>query len=132
MGASERWFSINPFIAALREHLNIKLSRNKKTYDIEMGCSRKDKDEDDVKNVLIGISSWLPSIWDPKQSIVKLEERNLASEKMVNSILNAEEKGGELLQEFISRFTSENSKLKYNDFIKRQKVYTFAMPQQNH
>ena len=132
MGASERWFSINPFIAALREHLNITLSRNKKTYDIEMGCSKKDKDEDDVKNVLIGISSWLPSIWDPKQSIVKLEERNLASEKMVNSILNAEEKGGELLQEFISRFTSENSKLKYNDFIKRQKVYTFAMPQQNH
>ena len=60
-----------------------------------MGCSRKDKDEDDVKNVVIGISTWLPSIWDPKQSIVKLDERNLASENIVNSIFNAEEKGEE-------------------------------------
>ena len=48
---------------------------------------------------------------------------------MVNSFLNTEEKGEELLQEFISRFTIENFKLKYNDPIKRQKVYTSEMPQ---
>ena len=55
-GASERWVRINPFIAALREHLNFKLNKNKKTYDIEMGCSRKEKDEEDAKNVGVGIS----------------------------------------------------------------------------
>ena len=111
-GASERWVRINPFNAALREHLNVKLNRNKKTYDIEMGCSRKEKDDDDVKNVVIGVSTWLPSIWNPEQPIVKLDEGNLACENMVNRVLNAEEKGEQLLQEFISRFTSENSKLK--------------------
>ena len=77
-----------------------------------MGCSRKEKDDDDVKNVVMGVSTWLPSIWNPEQPIVKLDEGNLACEDMVNRVLNAEEKGEQLLQEFISRFTSENSKLK--------------------
>ena len=95
-----------------------------------MGCSRKKKDENDVKSAVIGILIWLPSVWDPEQPIVKLDEGNLASENMVNSVFNAEEKGEELLQEFISRFTSENPKLKYNDPIKRQKVFTFEMPKQ--
>ena len=39
-----------------------------------MGCSGKEKDEDDVENVVIGISTWLPSILKPQQPIVKLEE----------------------------------------------------------
>ena len=47
---------------------------------------------------------------------------------MIKSALNAEEKGGELLQELISRFTTYNAKLKYNDPIKRQKVYIFEIP----
>ena len=47
---------------------------------------------------------------------------------MVKNVLNPEEKGRELLQESISRFTSGNAKLKYNEPIKRQKVYTFEIP----
>ena len=47
---------------------------------------------------------------------------------MIKSVLNAEEKGGELLQELISRFTTYNAKLKYNDPIKRQKVHIFEIP----
>ena len=47
---------------------------------------------------------------------------------MVKNVLNPEEKGRELLQESISRFTSGNAKPKYNDPIKRQKVYTFEIP----
>ena len=47
---------------------------------------------------------------------------------MIKSVLNAEEKVGELLQELISRFTTYNAKLKYNDPIKRQKVYIFEIP----
>ena len=47
---------------------------------------------------------------------------------MVKNVLNPEEKGRELLQEPISRFTSGNAKPKYNDPIKRQKVYTFEIP----
>ena len=67
-----------------------------------MVWSRKEKDEDDVKNVVTGISTGLLSIWDPKQSIVKLDEGNVKSENMINIILNAEEKGEEILQGFIS------------------------------
>ena len=47
---------------------------------------------------------------------------------MVKNVLNAEEKGGELLQELISRFKTGNAKLKYNEPIKRQKVHTFEIP----
>ena len=54
--ASERWVRTNPFIAAHHEHLNVKLNKNKKTYDIETGCSRKEKDEEDAKDVGLGIS----------------------------------------------------------------------------
>ena len=95
-----------------------------------MGYSKKVKDEDDGKNAAIEISTWLPSIWDLEQAIVKLDKGNVASENMVNSILKVEEKGEELLQEFISRFTSENSELKYSDSIKRHQVYTLEMPRQ--
>ena len=96
-GASERWVRINPSIAALREHLNVKLSKNKKTYDIEMGCFRKEKDEEDAKNIGLGILDWVPDISDPKQPIVKINDGSLATQDMVKSILNAEEKGGEPL-----------------------------------
>ena len=96
-GASERWVRINPYIAALREHLNVKLNKNKKTYDIEMGCIRKEKDEEDVKNIGLGISDWVPDISDPKQPIVKINDGSLATQDMVKNILNAEEKGGEPL-----------------------------------
>ena len=61
-GASERWVRINPFIAAVHEHLNVKLNKNKKTYDIEIGSSRKEKDDEDVKNVGLGILDWVPDI----------------------------------------------------------------------
>ena len=94
-----------------------------------MRCSRKEKDEEDVKNVGLGISDWAPDIWDPKQPIVKINDGSLATQDMVENVLNAEQKDGELLQKFISRFTTGNAKLKYNDPIKRQKVYTFEIPQ---
>ena len=38
-----------------------------------MGYSKKVKDEDDGKNAAIEISTWLPSIWDPEQALVKLD-----------------------------------------------------------
>ena len=57
-----------------------------------MGCSKKEKDEDDIKNVVIGISTCLPNIWDQEQPIVKLDKGNLASENLVNNVLDAERK----------------------------------------
>ena len=88
-GASERWVKINPFIAALREDLNVKLNKNKKTYDIEIRCSRKEKDEEDVKNVGLGISDWVPGIRDPKQPIVNMNDGSLATQDTVKNVLNA-------------------------------------------
>ena len=120
-GANERWVRINPFITALCEHVNAKLNKNKKTYDTEVGYSKKEKDLEVVKNVGLRISDWVPDILDPKQAIVKINDGSLAKQEMVKKALNAEEKGAELLQEFISRFTTGNAKLKYNDPIKRQK-----------
>ena len=116
-GASKILVKINPFIAAFPEQLNIKLNRNKKAYNTEMECSRKEKVEDDVKNVVIRISTWLRNIWDPEEPIVKIDKVNLASKNMINRALNVDENGKILLQEFMPQITSENSKLKYNDTI---------------
>lgn len=116
-GASKILVKINPFIAAFPEQLNIKLNRNKKAYNTEMECSRKEKVEDDVKNVVIRISTWLRNIWDPEEPIVKIDKVNLASKNMINRALNVDENGKMLLQEFMPQITSENSKLKYNDTI---------------
>ena len=77
-----------------------------------MGCSRKETDKDDVKYVGLGISDWIPDIWGPKQPIVKINDDSLVTQDIVKNVLNAEEKGGELLQEFISTFTTGNAKLK--------------------
>ena len=96
--------------------------------DIERECSRKENDEGDVKNVGLWISDWVPYIWDPKQPKVKINDGSLATQDMVKNILTAEKKGQELLQQFIFWFTTTNAKLKYNDPIKRQKVYTFEIP----
>ena len=87
-----------------------------------MGCSRKGFNEEDVKNVALGILDWVPDIWDSKQPIVKINDGNLATQDMVKNVLNAVKKGGELIQEFISKFTAGNANLRYNDPIKRQKV----------
>lgn len=116
-GASKILVKINPFIAAFPEQLNIKLNRNKKAYNTEMECSRTEKVEDDVKNVVIRISTWLRNIWDPEEPIVKIDKVNLASKNMINRALNVDENGKMLLQEFMPQITSENSKLKYNDTI---------------
>lgn len=82
-----------------------------------MKCSRKEKVEDDVKNVVIRISTWLRNIQDPEEPIVKIGKVNLASKNMINRTLNVDENGKMLLQEFMPQITSENSKLKYNDTI---------------
>ena len=85
-----------------------------------MGYSKKE-DLEVVKNVGLRISDWVPDILDQKQAIVKINDGSLTKQEMVKKVLNAEEKGAELLQEFISRFTTDNAKLKYNDPTKRQK-----------
>ena len=97
-GASKRWPRMNSFIAALRDHLNAKLNKNKKTYDIKRECSRKEKDEEHVKNVGRGVSDWIPNIWYPKQPIVNINDGSIAIQDVVKSALNAEENVGELLQ----------------------------------
>ena len=95
---------------------------------LKCGAPERKKDEEDIKNVGFGISDWVPDIWDPKQPIFKINDGSLATQDMAKNALNAEEKGGGLLHEFVSRFKTSNVKIKYNDSIKRQKVYTFEIP----
>ena len=42
-GTSERWVRINPFIVALRDHLNVKLNKNKKHMILKWGAPEKKK-----------------------------------------------------------------------------------------
>ena len=86
-----------------------------------MVFSRKEKDKDDV------ISEFQPGyhVFGTQNSPwSNLTMEPLRLRMCSKAFWKQKKNNGELLQEFISRFTSEGSKLQYSDPIKRQKVYT--------
>ena len=86
------------------------------------------KDEEHVKRVASGLKMWVLDMW--KMDLVNISDGTVASEEMLNNVLNARKAGEDALIEFLRRFTEGNnhrqSELKYNDPIKKQKVHTFT------
>ena len=80
---------INHFLAALKQHLHFKTGRKQKCYEIELGKARKEGDEEDVKNIVHGIATWTPKIWDEDQQIVSFHSGKLASAEMSKNVLTA-------------------------------------------
>ena len=62
-GATERWTKIHHHIVALREHLNNKVKKNTKERHLELGTSRIERDEEDVRSIITCIDAWLPELW---------------------------------------------------------------------
>ena len=75
-------------------------------------------------------------MWKKEQDLVNISDGTVVSEEMVKSVLHARKAGEDALSEFLTRFTEGANndgqrKWKYNDPIKKQKVYTFTSQKEN-
>ena len=56
VGANEKWIRLNPYLCALKQHLNITIGKKRKNNHVEWGKKRMGKDEDDVQTIMQGLS----------------------------------------------------------------------------
>ena len=106
-GTSERWVRINHFIAVLRKHLDVKLGKNHKYCNIEMGCKKKKSDEEEFRNVTKEIHSMMINIWCLYKLVTKFKNGMFADAEMVLHVLSShEEKEKEIAGHLLSRFTT--------------------------
>ena len=61
--ASERWMRINHFLAALKQHLDLKIQRGQLSQNAELSTIRMKKDENHVKRVVAELKLWVLDMW---------------------------------------------------------------------
>ena len=92
-GASERWMQVNHFLAALKQHLDLKIQRGQLSQHAEFSSIRMKKDEDHVKRVVAGIKLWVPDMWKKEQPLVNVCDGTIAFDEMVQNVLSARKPG---------------------------------------
>ena len=113
-GATKIWAKIHHHIVALREH-HKKIKKKTKERHVELGISRIEQDEKDVRNIIICINAWLPELWEKTHPITNFAIGEIVTDNMRNDIIDLKERGGIVRVEFVGRFTQENTKLNYYD-----------------
>ena len=117
-GASQRWARIHHHIVALREHQNKKVMRKTIQKHVELGPGRMERDEVDMINIRTCIDTWLPDLLKHGDPITNFVPGEIATDEMINDIIDLKNRGEIARNEFIQRFTKNDSKLKYYDPIK--------------
>ena len=92
-------------------------------------------DEADVRNIRTWINIWLPNFWKHGHPITnftsgeigtgEIGTGEIGTDEMINDIIDLENRGQVARDEFIQRFTKNNSKLKYYGLIKRNQLKLF-------
>ena len=82
-------------------------------------------DEADVKNIRTWINIRLPNFWKHGHPITNFTSGEIATDEMINDIIDLENRGEVARDEFIQRFTKNNSKLKYYGLIQRNQLKLF-------
>ena len=85
-GASEKWIQINHFLAALKQHLDLKLHRGQLSQHAEFSTIRMRKDEDHVKRVVARLKLWVPNKWKKERSLVNVCDGTITSDEMVRNV----------------------------------------------
>ena len=116
-GATQRWARIHHYIVALREHQNEKVMRKNIQKHVELGPGRMERDEVDMINRTC-IDTWLPDLLKHGDPITNFVPGEIATDEMINDIIDLKNRGEIARNEFIQRFTKNDSKLKYYDPIK--------------
>ena len=122
-GATQ-WWTIHHHIVALHEYQNKKISKNTTQKHVDLGVARMERDED-VRNIRTCIDAWVPELWKSGHPITNFATGEIATDEMKDDIIDLKKRGEIALDEFIERFTKENSTLTYYDPIKRQQFKLF-------
>ena len=77
-----------------------------------------ERDEVDMINIRTCIDTWLPDLLKHGDPITNFVPGEIATDEMINDIIDLKNRGEIARNEFIQRFTKNDSKLKYYDPIK--------------
>ena len=78
----------------------------------------------------------MPDTWEKERPTVNGCDGTIASDEMVRNVLSAKKTGEDAITELFTRFTTtvtdvtDPKRAKYNDPIRKQKIYTFTNQQQ--
>ena len=79
---------INHFLAALKQHLDLKIQRGQLNQHAEFSTIRMKKDEDHAKRVVSGLKLWVPDMWKKGKTLVNVcDGTTLLMFVMVQSLL---------------------------------------------
>ena len=129
-GAVQRWMLTAHSRAAFADKCREMVSMEKDQDKVhkEMGCTRMQRDEADVKKVMDVVQNWC-NPFEPSDELVSLGSRYVADESMKRDLLRAKEKGSKALVSFTTdRLLTSNvglyetlSKFKLGTFRDAQK-----------
>ena len=105
-------------IVALQEHLNRKIKKKAKERDFELGTARIEQDEEDVRNIITYIDAWLSELWEKGHRITNFDTGETAIDDMKDDITDLKDTGEIARNEFVGKFTQDNTKLNYYNPIK--------------
>ena len=85
-GESERWIRVNHFMSALKEHQHKKIRKKMIRHHDDIGKGKKERDEINVRCVLVCVRSWVPELWTESQPMINLATGEVATENMKKRI----------------------------------------------
>ena len=129
--ACERWIRLNPYMCALKEHMDLKIHNQKKEIHIELGARRKKKDESDVVSVIETLDAWVPDLYSKDKPLMNISNGVKASEELIENTRSLMERGEKERNSFFSRINTvgdaiTDGELQYNDPIKKKPLFTFS------
>ena len=71
-GASERWMRIKHFLAALKQHLDLKIQCGELSQHTNFSRIRMKKDEDHMKRVVAVLKLLVPDMWKKERRFVNV------------------------------------------------------------
>ena len=71
-GASERWMRIKHFLAALKQHLDLKIHCGELSQHANFSRIRMKKDEDHMKRVVAVLKLLVPDMWKKERRFVNV------------------------------------------------------------
>ena len=118
-------------MAALREHLDSVNRKSIGSKNIDYGMKRFLSDKKDVKILSQTLEEWVPNLWTSEQSLVSIPTGKKAPQEMVKNVKYLKQIGENAMNEFIARFTfQETILLKIYTMIalKNRMLYHLSQP----
>ena len=78
-----------------------------------------------MRNIITCIDAWLPELWEKGHPITNFATGEIVTGDMKDDIIDLKERGEIARDEFIGKFTQENTKLNYYHPIKRRPLKLF-------